>query len=350
MKKTLLPPTGAYPYAKAGVLILAAALLPAHAFAERKYSDWGPAVNLGCGTINTPANDFGPAISKDGLSFYLTSNREATVSTDTDLYVAQRSSVSQPWGLPVNLGRGSCSGMAQLGCVNSDATDSNPSFSRDAHWMFFNSNREGGFGDSDLWASYREHVHDDFAWQTPFNLGAGVNAPEPRGEVLYQFQAGASYFENEHDGAPQLYFGIGPSQAMQSMTEIYVSDLLRDGTFGNRRPVPELNNPPGGQRPMIRFDGLEIFFFSTRFGSMINPMTKLPSNDIWVATRESVDDTWSTPVNVGPAVNTAFGEFNPYISADGSTLYFASNRPAAPGCGGFDLYITTRTKLKGKEH
>jgi len=43
-------------------------LIADQALAERKYSDWGSAVNLGCGTINSAANDFGPAISKDAAS------------------------------------------------------------------------------------------------------------------------------------------------------------------------------------------------------------------------------------------------------------------------------------------
>jgi Tol biopolymer transport system component len=309
--------------------VLAAVLLSSPAFAERKYSDWGPPVNLGCGTINSPANDLGPAISKDGLSLYFTSARAGGFG-DADLYVVQRPSATEPWGLVQNLGS----------TINTAATDSNPAFSRDGHLMFFNSGREGGFGDIDLWASYREHVHDDFAWQPPFNLGAGVNAPEPRGDELYQFQAGAGYFENE-GGGPQLYFNIGLSQAMQGTTDIYVADLLPEG-FGNRRPVPELNSPQGEQRPSIRFDGLEIFFFSNRPG--------LGGTDLWVATRESVDEPWNTPQNLGPVINSTFGEFNPYISADGLTLYFASNRPAGhPDCGLNDLYMTTRTKLKGNE-
>ena len=45
-------------YATAGALLLTG-LLSTQAFAEHKYSDWGPAVNLGCGTINSPSNDFG---------------------------------------------------------------------------------------------------------------------------------------------------------------------------------------------------------------------------------------------------------------------------------------------------
>ena len=50
--------------------------------------------------------------------------------------------------------------------------------SRDGHWLFVHSNRPGSFvPGSDIWVSCREHVHDDFAWEPPVNLGPGVNAP-----------------------------------------------------------------------------------------------------------------------------------------------------------------------------
>jgi hypothetical protein len=53
---------------------------------------------------------------------------------------------------------------------------------------------------------------------------------------------------------------------------------------------------------------------------------------------------WSTPVNVGPLVNSIAGDQRPYIASDRETLYFASNR--AGGLGDNDLYVTTRTKQK----
>jgi len=210
--------------------------------------------------------------------------------------------------------------------------------------MFFNSNRPGGFGDIDIWASYREHVHDDFAWQTPVNLGPGVNTAG--------FDAGASYFENEEGGAPLLFFGRGVSFATQgTTTDIWVAELLPDGTFGNARPVPELNSPQGDQRPSIRFDGLEIFFYSTRDGSTPDANGNA-TNDIWVATRKDVHDQWDTPVKLGPEINTSAGEVHPQISGDAMTLYFAStpNRPGVNSCGGFDIYMTTRTRLKGADN
>jgi Tol biopolymer transport system component len=71
---------------------------------------------------------------------YFSSNRGASNPNNADIYLAQRPSTSDPWGPPQNIGS----------TINTPATENNPSFSRDGHWMFFNSNRSpGGFGDTD---------------------------------------------------------------------------------------------------------------------------------------------------------------------------------------------------------
>ncbi|MBN2130915.1 MAG: PD40 domain-containing protein, partial [Sedimentisphaerales bacterium] len=63
-------------------------------------------------------------------------------------------------------------------------------------------------------------------------------------------------------------------------------------------------------------------------------------DDIWVLKRATVDDDWGPPENLGPLVNSANSDAGTCISADGLTLYFNSDRPG--GCGGYDLYVTTR--------
>src|SRR6266702_2773042 len=49
---------------------------------------------------------------------------------------------------------------------------------------------------------------------------------------------------------------------------------------------------------------------------------------------------WSTPVNLGPLVNSPFTDFTPELSRDGLSLYFSSNRPG--GFGLTDLYVARR--------
>jgi hypothetical protein len=278
------------------------------------FTGWSTPVNLGP-TINSASTDFGPALSKDGLSLYFTSNRSGGFG-GFDIWVSQRQAVDDAWGAPVNL----------AATINSVSNDFVPAFSRDGHWMFFASNRPGGFGGDDIWASWRQHIHDDFGWQAPTNLGAGVNTAFN--------DNGVGYVENDDGGTPQLFFGSNrPGGA--GVVDLYVSDLEADGHWGPATLIPELSSTATENRPNIRHDGLEIFFYSDRVGGA-------GGIDLWTATRDTVDAAWSAPVDVGVPVNTGSTELHPYLAADGETLFFASTRPG--GSGGFDLYFTTRSK------
>jgi len=287
-----------------------------------RFSAWSAPQNLGP-VVNSASPDLGPAISKDGLSLYFASNRLGGLG-NFDIWVAQRDSVDSPWKQPVNVGP----------AVNTAALESIPTLSRDEHWLYFNSDRpDGSFGMVDIWASYRFDKHDDFAWQPAINLGSGVNTAF--------VDQGASFFENDDGGSPLLFFG-SDRPGGSGLLDLYVSERLPDGSFGNAKLLPELNTSRNDQRAFVRFDGLELFFFSDRTG--------VGNDDMFVSTRETADGAWSEPANLGPTVNSAFRDAHPYIAPDRETLFFSSNRPPAgcpQGCGSFDLYVTTRTKIKG---
>jgi len=285
----------------------------------QKYSDWSEPINLGP-TVNSTSMDRAPAISKDGLSLYFASNRQPGGYGGEDIYVSQRETRDGEWGPPMNLGP----------IINTTANEMVPAFSRDGHLLFFATSRPGGFGGVDIWVSRREHTHDDFAWQPAENLGAGVNSASN--------DAGPNYFENDEVGVPQLYFNSnrpgGPG-----ISNIYVSEQAADGSFGAAVLVVELSSLGETARSSIRHDGREIFFTSSRPGS-------INTQDLWVATRETVFDAWSAPINLGSTLNSGPQNVQPYISSDGETLFFASNRPG--GLGSTDLYMSTRTKGSGK--
>ena len=149
-------------------------------------------------------------------------------------------------------------------------------------------------------------------------------------------EEGPSYFENDDVGVPQLYFS--GSRLSGGPGSIFVSEQAADGSFGQAVLVLELSGLGNTRRPSVRHDGLEIFFGSERAG--------IPNNqDLWVATRETVFDAWSAPINLGLPLSGGLVDVHPYISSDGVTLFFASNRP---GGGPTDIYMSTRTKRSGK--
>ena len=283
---------------------------------QAQFSEWSPPVNLGPPVNTLGFNTAGPALSKDCLSLYFNSNRPGGFG-GADIWVSHRASREDAWGEPVNLGP----------TINTAANEDTPSFSRDGHTMYFNSDRAGSFGLRDIYISRRANTHDDFAWEEPVNAGPGINSAFN--------DAGASYLANEEAGSPLLYFG---SNRTAGLFDIYVSAQAADGSWGPAVLVPELNSPLNEQRPSVRFDGLELFMDSDRLGTF-------GFRDLWVSTRETTLDPWSTPVNLGATVNSTFIDQTPFIASDRETLVFVSNRPGGIGGPGIlDLYMTTRER------
>ena len=61
--------------------------------------------------------------------------------------------------------------------------------------------------------------------------------------------------------------------------------------------------------------------------------------DLFVSFVED-DGSWSKPLHMGNVVNSEGEEANPFLAADGKTLYFSSK--GHPGYGGYDLFVSKR--------
>jgi Tol biopolymer transport system component len=273
-----------------------------------EFGPWSEPVNLGP-IVNSSANDAAPYISRDGLSLYFHSSRNAA-PTNPDIYVSRRKAIDLPWEPPVNLGP----------IVNSGAAEAGPMLTRNGRLMVFASARTGNF---DLYATQRRDTHDDFAWDAPVALPAPINGPS--------FDVTGDFFETP-DGGLQLYFSSDRANGGGvNGLDIWVSEW-RNGTWSDPQYVSELNSAFQDARPAISKDGLEIIFASGRTGNL----------DLYVSRRRHIWEAWSAPENLGPVLNTAADDIQPALSANDQTLYFASSRS-----GNFDLYASTRSRLHG---
>jgi outer membrane protein OmpA-like peptidoglycan-associated protein len=93
-----------------------------------------------------------------------------------------------------------------------------------------------------------------------------------------------------------------------------------------------VNSPNWESQPSLSADGSVLYFTSDRPGGV-------GKSDIWKTTLDSTGQ-WLTPINLGRPINTPDEENAPFIHANGHTLFYASN--GLPGMGGFDLFMSQR--------
>ncbi len=162
-------------------------------------------------------------------------------------------------------------------------------------------------------------------YDLPVNVGPLINTA--------RFEGGPSLSQ---DGLTLLFGAARQNSLGQLDEDIYMA--TREATSQPFGPPRNLGAPVnalgfGDYSPELSRDGLTLYFSSSRPGG-------LGQADLYVTTRESTDDPWEPPQNLGPTVNSPYFEGQPSISANGKALYWDSDRPG--GLGDFDIWMATR--------
>src|SRR5687767_7417388 len=118
----------------------------------------------------------------------------------------------------------------------------------------------------------------------------------------------------------------------------------RAGSFSEwSTPVnlgPTINSSSLDQQAALTPNGLSLYFNSNRPTSADDLGADA---NIWVATRECRDCPWNAPVPLGAVINTPGNDANPAFSRDGHHLFFTSNR--TPTLGVNDLWVSYRENV-----
>jgi len=266
---------------------------------------FGEPKNLGP-TVNSAADDCFATISSDGLELYFMDVdllRPGGLG-GMDIWVTRRSSASETWGEPVNLGPP----------INTEYDDAKPSISADGLTIYFGSNRPGGYGGFDLWMSTRATITDN--WDAPVNLGSTINSSADEA-FSYISTDGLELYFNE--------YGV-PRPGGYGYADIWVTTrATTNDVWGEPVNLGEaINSSYYDSCPCLSSDGLVLFFHGWRPGGP-------GPEDIWVSTRSSTSDVWSSAVPLPVPVNSPQTDGCAGISADGFTFYFASMRGGGSG-------------------
>jgi outer membrane protein OmpA-like peptidoglycan-associated protein len=135
-----------------------------------------------------------------------------------------------------------------------------------------------------------------------------------------------------------IYTRMRPADALtdnggSKVEEDFYISIKENGQWKNAIPVgPPLNSHGNEGAHSLSPDGRTIFFTACERPGGIG------SCDLYVSERKG--NSWSTPVNLGEAVNSPTWDAQPTISADGQTLVFVSRR--AGGKGMSDLWCSEK--------
>ncbi len=187
-------------------------------------------------------------------------------------------------------------------------------FTRDGH-----PENTGEYNKQDIW--YAQKTNNNL-WNTPKKINFPINNDE-NNAICGLFDNGKSMLLNNiynNDGSITKGFSI--------------SRKLSNGDWA--KPISQI------------IDNFSMIGFHTEYAIsndgktlLITTQTKNTEGgkDIYVSFLKE-NNHWTKPLNLGPKVNTAENEICPFLSADNSTLYFASK--GYPGFGDYDLFMTTR--------
>jgi hypothetical protein len=245
---------------------------------------------MGEGTVSTPYDEFGGAMTFDGKEIYFC--RSVPPHYFYTIYVSrfEQGHWSHPEVLP----------------FSGQWRDSDPVLSPDSQQLFFVSDRAVDGKDTHTFQAYVSRRSQGGAWGEPALLPASINQPGKYNVYFVSIARNAN-----------LYFTRFPASGGDS--DVYVSRLVH-GTYAAPETLGANINVPGAftVEAFIAPDESYLLLGGWR------PSGSYGGSDIWISYNQNGE--WTKPINVGPSVNTSAREYSPRLTPDGKWLIFTSER------------------------
>ncbi|UOR05681.1 OmpA family protein [Hymenobacter aerilatus] len=264
----------------------------------------GVYTSMGAG-INSPVEDYGPALSSEAGLFVFSSKRKVRGNikqvVDEDLYTSRREGEywtdAEPLPKP----------------INSQYNEGSACFSHDGKTIYFaRCECPDCHGNCDLYSS----TFQDGQWSTPKSLGPNVNSVAWDSQPTLSPNEDTLYFASDRLGG----FGL---------SDIWYTYKTKNGEWAKAENMGPVVNTRESEVSPFYHPLYNVLYFSSR-GQLLN----FGDFDIYKTYR--VNGRWQEPRNIGPLVNGKGSEYYFTIDRDSKNLYYARAEAKTPH--NLDLY------------
>jgi len=272
------------------VVLVVASLSPAIA------AEWTTPVPVT--EINTDYyEEWSPFLSNDGLSLYFSRLRNLSPPSYGRIFEATRSTPSGPF-----------TQITEVFSAPQGIHVTYPWVSPDELRMYY-------------------RVEDSSGWGLGFTQRDSVGDPWPQGTSITELNALGNYV-----GEPRLTsdeLTIFFSRWIGGSYDIWTASRPDwNSPFANAKNVMEINTSANDKEASVSPDGLTMVFASDR--------GQLNTFSIYMATRQSTNDPFENVQHLSMFDTLGGGSNHPYLSADGTTLYYMKDL----GLSSRDIYVS----------
>jgi outer membrane protein OmpA-like peptidoglycan-associated protein/Tfp pilus assembly protein PilF/Tol biopolymer transport system component len=248
--------------------------------------------------INTDELEYFPTLTIDGKTMIFS----RTINDDEDFF--ESNLINGKWSI------------AKLaeGKLNTNLNEGAETISQDGDWLIFTGcNYPEGLGSCDLYISYKTKSG---SWTEPENLGGVINTDLWESTPSLSPDKKDLYFSSSRNG------GFGGK-------DIWVSRKNPNGKWGMPQNLGlKINTSADETCPFIHADNQTLYFNS-------NGLMGYGMADIFITKKDS-SNKWGIAENLGYPINTINDEGSLFVTADGITSYYASDRGSLKS--GLDIY------------
>jgi hypothetical protein len=249
------------------------------------FAPWGTPI-----AILTPGGEAHPTLTADMLELYFDANR--------NIYVMTRATTTDPWGTPT-----------LVAPLSFGFNNQSPEVTSDGLTMFLASKLASSATAEDIYMATR--ADRSSAWGVPVIVSE------------------LSSSDSDSGSAPSDdLLTIVMNRLINSQSDLFISTRVTTADpWGAPVAIGELDSALDDTSAMLTPDKLTVYFGSTIGGG----------GDLYIATRPTVNDTFSAPSPITELDVDYVYDGEPWLSPDGHDIYFTSGRS-----GTFGIYHATR--------